>query len=156
ALAQATATDQLKPRAGRGRNPDSGLYPQRGACSHARDWPRDRVREELRSGDDVNRTKVRPPGGHRHIGAEPVGDQWLFPLRVNCQPAAVIDLHLIGSLDLSRNPFRISGFLDVQGATQAKDADQTNVVIQHCRSLGATVEASQLPRAVALNNNSPA
>ena len=84
-----------------------------------------------------------PPGGHRYIGAEPIGDHRFFALRVNCKPAAVVDLRLIGPFDLNRNPFRISSFLDVQGAAQAKNADQTDVVIQPC-SHGSGLAGSQL------------
>src|SRR5690349_338101 len=72
------------------------------------------------------------------------------------------DLRLIWSLSLNRNPFRISGFLNIQGATQAINADQRDLVVQHCRSLSATAErnqtpsalthASQLPFGVPINN----
>jgi hypothetical protein len=70
-----------------------------------------------------------------YIRVEPVRKLRLLTLGVNHEPGAVKDLRLIWSLGPNRDPFRVPDPLNVQGATQAKDADQRNVAVQHCRSL---------------------
>src|SRR5215471_10305444 len=96
---------------------------------------------------------MRVSGGY--IRVEPVRELWLLTLGINHEPGVGNDLRLIWPLGLNRNPFRVPDSLDVQGAMQAKNADQRNVAIQHCRSLSATLDGLS-SRALASATRQPA
>src|SRR5262249_27845679 len=65
---------------------------------------------------------------------------------VDYEPGAASDLRLIWFLSLNRNLSGVFGLLDVQGATEAEDADQRDTVVQHGRSFSATADGAKPAR----------